>query len=156
MSEQAKRQDQPAANAAGKQRGRPFIKGQSGNPSGKRKGTRGRATLAAEALLDGEARALTRKAIEMALAGDVSAMRLCMERLLPPRKDRPVQLTLPQIKTAADAAGAMSAIVDAVGRGEITAAEGREVAGIVETFVKALEAGEFEQRLAALEAGERS
>jgi hypothetical protein len=151
MTVRLKRQDQPAENAVGKQRGRPFKKGQSGNPSGKRKGTRSAITLAAEAMLDGEGKALTRKAIDMALAGDTTALRLCLERLLPPRKDRPVRLTLPPIKTAADAAGAMAAIVDAVGRGEITAAEGREVGSIVEIFVRALEAGDFERRLAALE-----
>ena len=62
--------------AAAKQRGRPFQRGQSGNPNGKPKGVRNRATLAAEALLDGEAEALTRKVVEMALAGDSTAMRL--------------------------------------------------------------------------------
>ena len=56
-------------NTGAKQGGR-FQKGRSGNPAGKPKGARHRATLAAEALLDGEAEALTRKAIELALAGD--------------------------------------------------------------------------------------
>ena len=67
-----------------KQRGRPFKPGQSGNPLGRPKGARNRATIAAEALLDGEAEALTRKAIELALDGDTTALRLCLERLMPP------------------------------------------------------------------------
>ena len=71
------------ANAAGKQRGRPWAKGESGNPRGKRQGARHRTTLAAEALLDGEAKALTRKAIELALAGETVALRLCLDRILP-------------------------------------------------------------------------
>ena len=54
----------------------------TGNP-GKPKGARHRATLAVAALLDGEAEALTRKAVDMALAGDRAAMRLCLERLAP-------------------------------------------------------------------------
>ncbi len=72
-----------------KQDGR-FKPGQYGNPAGKPKGTRHRTTMAIEALLDGEAEALSRKAIEMALAGDGVALRLCLERLLPARRDRPV------------------------------------------------------------------
>ena len=74
---------------AQKVRGRPFQKGQSGNPVGKRKGTRNAATLAAEALLDGESMALTRKVVDMALKDDMAAMRLVMERIFPPRRERP-------------------------------------------------------------------
>ena len=61
-------------NSAGEQRGRPFKKGQSGNPAGKPKGLRNKRTLDLEALLDGEAQAITRKAVEMAKAGDTVAM----------------------------------------------------------------------------------
>ena len=69
-----------------KQRGRPFAPGQSGNQNGRPKGARGKATMIAEALLDGEAEKLTRKAIEMALAGSEPCLRLCMERILPPKR----------------------------------------------------------------------
>jgi hypothetical protein len=55
-----------AGNTAGKQRGKPFRKGQSGNPDGRPKGARNATTIAVETLLDGEAETLTRKAIEMA------------------------------------------------------------------------------------------
>ena len=74
-----------AANTARNQRGRPFTKGQSGNPAGKPKGARHRATLAAEALLDGEAEALTRKVIELALEGNIFALKICLDRILPAR-----------------------------------------------------------------------
>jgi Family of unknown function (DUF5681) len=99
------------------------VKGQSGNPRGKPKGVRNRATIAAEALLEGEARALTRKAIELGLAGDVAALRLCIERIMPPRKDRALRLALPRIEGAPDAAEAVNVIVAAVAGGEITIAE---------------------------------
>jgi len=80
-----------------------FRKGQSGNPSGRPRGARNKTTLAVEALLDGEAEVLTRKAIERAKDGDSVALRLCLERILPPRKDRPVSFALPKIESAADA-----------------------------------------------------
>ena len=70
-----------------------FRPGVSGNPAGRLRGTKNRATKAAEELLEGEAEALTRKAVELALAGDTVALRLCLERLLPPRKSRRVTLT---------------------------------------------------------------
>src|SRR5207248_1837063 len=76
---------------AGKQRGRPFRRGESGNSAGRPVGARHKATVAAETLLDGEAEGLTRKVLEMALAGDNVAMRLCLERILPPRRERPVR-----------------------------------------------------------------
>jgi Family of unknown function (DUF5681) len=66
----------PADNTAEKHSSRPFRKGKSGNPTGRPKGSRNMATLACEPLLDGQARQLTAKCVEMALAGDTVAMRL--------------------------------------------------------------------------------
>ena len=83
-------------------RGRPFEKGRSGNPTGRPRGSTNRATKSAAVMLDGEAEALTRKAVELALAGDTVALRLCLERLLPPRRSRRVAFDLPTIQTAAD------------------------------------------------------
>ena len=71
-----------------------FRKGRSGNPKGRPAGARNKATQTAELLLDGEAEALTRRAVELALAGDGMALRLCLERIIPPRRGRPVQLGL--------------------------------------------------------------
>jgi hypothetical protein len=71
-----------------------FHTGQSGNPNGRPKGARNKATLAAEALLDGEAEAITRKAIEL----DITAIRLCLERIIPARRDRVAAFTLPKCK----------------------------------------------------------
>ena len=143
-----------AANAAEKQRqrGRPFTKGTSGNPAGKRAGTRNRATMAAEILLDGEAETLTRKAIELAKQGDMTALRLCLDRVLPPRRERPLRFKLPVLQSMADAAPAMAAIVDAVAVGDLTASEAAELGKLVETFLRSLEVVELDQRLRALEA----
>jgi len=99
-----------------------------GNP-GKPPGTRHRATRAVEALLDGEAEALTRKALEMALEADAMALRLCIERIAPARKSSPVTFALPEMQTAEDAAPAMGVILRAVSEGHLTPAEATTVAG---------------------------
>ncbi len=131
-----------------------FVKGQSGNPAGKPPGCRNYATRTAEALLDGEVAALTRKAVALALDGDVTAMRLCLERVIAPRRGRPVHLDLPPIGTVADIADTMAALTAAVAAGDITPGEAVAVAKVVEIFVRAIEAGDFDRRLRMLETGD--
>ena len=143
-----------AGNGVKKQRGpgRPFPKGVSGNPAGKPKGLRNKATLAAEALLDGEAEALTRKAVDLALAGDTTALRLCLERIAPPRKDRPLpEINLPTLG-AENLAKVSAAVLQAVAGGELTPSEGQALAGLLEQHRKCVEIEEIEKRLAAIEA----
>jgi hypothetical protein len=124
---------------------------QPGNP-GRPKGARHKATLAIEALLDGEAEALTRKAIELAKAGDLVALRLCLDRICPPRKDRPVSFAMPDMSTAADAKLAASALVKAVANGELTPGEASELGRLLDAFTRVLDAAEFEERISRLEA----
>jgi hypothetical protein len=95
-----------------RERGR-FVAGTSGNPKGKPKGARHRATRAVEALLEGEADALTRKAIELALEGDTTALRLCLERIAPAKKDAPVRIDLPRLLAAGDLVAATDAVLQA-------------------------------------------
>ena len=128
-----------------------FTQGNPGRPHG----TRHKATVAALALLDGEAEALTRKAIDLALAGDGAALRLCLERIAPPRRDAPVAFNLPPMQSAADAAAAAGAVLEAVALGDLTPTEGAHVMALVETFRRTLEATELEARLTALEAAAR-
>src|SRR5262249_26267150 len=131
---------------------RPFEPGQSGNPSGRPKGSRNKATALAEKLLDGESEAVLRKLLEMALAGDSAALRLCLDRILPPRRDRLVTFALPEIKTAADACAASAAIIAACANGELTPSEAVALAGIVAAHVRLVETTNLEARLADLEA----
>lgn len=121
-----------------------------GNP-GKPRGARHKATQAALALLDGEAGALTRKAVQMALAGDTTALRLCLERIAPLRRDAPVEFALPKMVSARDAAQAAAAVLDAVAAGDLTPTEGAHIMGLVETYRRTLETSELEARVAALE-----
>ena len=140
-----------AVNTAGKQRGRPFAAGTSGNPAGRPKGARNRTTVAVEEILDGEADALARKAIELALAGDTVALRLCLERIAPAKRERPSPFTLPKLESAGDAVKASAALVEAVAAGELTTAQAAELGKLVESFVRAAEAADLEERLVALE-----
>ncbi len=108
-------------------------------------------TMAVEALLEGEADKLTRKAVELALAGDTTALRLCLERIAPPRKDRAVAFALPDLAKAEDAFRAMAALVGAVAAGELTPSEASELSRLVEGFTKAIDTHELQQRLTRLE-----
>ena len=107
--------------------------------------------LAIEALLEGEGEALTRKAIELAKDGDMQALRLCMDRLAPPRKDSPVAFDLPEMKTLNDAVPAMGALVKAVGQGDLTPTEAAELTKMVQAFAKIIETAELEERVRTLE-----
>ncbi len=121
-----------------------------GNP-GKPKGARHRATQSVLEMLDGEAKILTRKAVDMAMAGDTTALRLCLERIAPPRRDAPVTFLLPPMKAARDAAGAAAAVLGAVADGDLTPTEGAHIMALVETCRRTLETTELEGRVAALE-----
>jgi len=133
-----------------KTRGRPF---QQGNNAGKGRpeGSRNRATIMAQSLLDGQAEELIQKCVQMALDGDGTAMRLCIERLVPPRKDRPINLELPQMECVEDTVKAMAVISSGVGDGELTPSEGQVLSGMVENYRKAIETTELEQRISELE-----
>ena len=133
-----------------KQAGR-FQKGRSGNPAGRPRGSRNTATLAAEAMLEGEAEALTRKAIEMALGGDTVALRLCLERVYPARKDRHVTFALPPITSARDAADIAASVAEAVAGGDLTPAEGVEIAKVVDVYVRAYQTAKLNDRVERVE-----
>ena len=132
-------------------RGRPFQKGQSGNPAGRPPGSRNRTALAAETLLEGEAQALTRRAIDLALEGDTTALRLCLERILPQRKSRAVTFAVPRIDRVEDLAGAIGSIFQEVAGGRLRLDEGAALVGMLESKRRAMETIDLEKRLRALE-----
>ena len=129
-----------------------WLKGVSGNPKGTKTGSRHRVTQAAENVLNGESEALSRKLIERALAGDVNALRICMDRILPPRKDRTIAMKLRGIKRPSDLIKIMHQITQAVAKGEISPQEGSQLSNMVEVQRRTLETGDVAKRLEALEA----
>jgi hypothetical protein len=107
--------------------------------------------MAVQALLEGEAEALTRKCIDLAKEGDTTALRLCMERLAPAVKSRAVNLTLPAIETAADILKAQAATIGAMAKGDITPDEAVTIANVLEAKRRAIETVQMEERIARLE-----
>jgi hypothetical protein len=132
-----------------------FEKGQSGNPAGRPPGSRNKATILAEAMFQGEAETIIRMAIDKAKEGDITAIRLCLERVFPRLRDRATLFDLPQINNAAEALDALTSILEGVRGGEITAAEGCELSKLVDHYLRALEAKDFEPRLDMLESSSR-
>jgi hypothetical protein len=102
-------------------------------------------------LLEGEAEKLTRKAIDLALAGDVTALRLCLERIAPARKDRPISVDLPPLHGANDMSAASAALIQAVAEGQLTPFEAAQTAKLFEVHLHAVEMTEVTSRLAQLE-----
>ena len=124
-----------------------FSDGNAGRP----KGSRNKATIAIESLLEGQAEALTQTAIAKALEGDSIALRLCMDRIAPPMKDKPVVFTLPQMRNALDASEAAGSVLHAVSDGTLTPMEGTRVMALIDSYRRTLELTDIEQRLHALE-----
>ena len=133
----------PRANT----RGRPFERGNPGKPPG----ARSRVTRAMEELFEGQHVALTQAAIDKALEGDTVALRLCLDRLAPPRKDAPIAIELPAVTSAADAVAASAAVLAAVAAGECTPDEGGRVMALLTAHKAIVEAGDLERRITALE-----
>ena len=128
-----------------------FQPGQSGNPSGRPQGSRNKATLIAEQLIDGQAEELVKMCISMAKKGDTTAMKIMMDRLIPPRRDRGIQLALPDVKTPKDVLNVIGTVIKSIGDGKLDADQAKTLARILEVQRKSIETVEIEQRITALE-----
>jgi Family of unknown function (DUF5681) len=129
-----------------------YPKGTSGNPAGRPKGSRNRVTAAVEKLLHGEAGELTRKCIDLAKTGDSTALRLCMERLCPPARERPITIDLPPVIDVSAVPAALASVLGSVATGAILPGEGGALCGMLGQVSRAFETAELAQRLAAIEA----
>lgn len=138
-------------NNAGITRGRPFAPGNPGRP----RGSRHHVTRAVELLMEGEHEQLTRIAIDKALGGDTAALRLCLDRIAPPRRDVPVSIALPPVRSAEEAAEASSSVLASVAKGEVTPDEAGRVMALLAAHKSIVAAGDLERRIAALEEAAR-
>ena len=128
-----------------------FQKGQSGNPAGRPRGARSKATIRMQMMLERRAKALVNKTVDIALAGNVAALRLCLDRLVPTRKTEPVICDMAPLEKTSDAVAAIAGIASAAAAGDVTADEAAKLAKVIALYVNSLEAHDFEERLARLE-----
>lgn len=101
--------------------------------------------------MDGEAEEITRKAIEAAKGGDMVAIRLVLDRVAPPARERTIEFRMPQIESPSDLPGAVLAIMEAVADGAITPGEATQLASMLEAYRKQAETADLADRIAALE-----
>ena len=132
-STQPKITGRPGMDAETPRRGRPFPKG---NP-GRKRGSKNKATLLAASLAGEQGEEILRKAIEMAMGGNVPLMKFLLYRILP--RDRPIQLELPRLDYAHNSIDAMGEIVDAVSSGQISPREAADLAELVSAFIRAID-----------------
>jgi hypothetical protein len=133
-----------------------FQKGQSGNPAGRPRGSRNRSKILFQDRLDADVEEIADKVVALAKAGDIAAIRLCVDRLLPVRKGDPIEFELPPFETAADIVRAAASMAAAVSAGDLTPAEAADLAKVLDMYVRALETAGFEERLARLERARQS
>ena len=124
-----------------------FSKGNTGRP----KGARNLKTVAIESLLEGQAEALTQTAISKALKGETVALRLCMDRIMPQRRDNYINLDLPKISKPKDLIEAAGCVIKSVQTGNLTPSDGSKVMSLLESCQKVFETVELADRLDALE-----
>ena len=130
-----------------KVRGRPFKQGNPGRPPG----SKNKVTEILEQLAEGQAEQIFQKVSELAQAGDVSCLRMMLDRIWPPRKAQPVNVTLPPINSSQDALAAIAAICTALREGGLTPDEITALSSVVGRSIQVIEHQDLERRIAALE-----
>lgn len=127
-----------------------FKKGQSGNPAGKPKGAKDRRTELRE-LLKPHAAKLVKKVVTLALAGDTTALRICIDRLIPPIREQALRIALPVVKDVAGCTEAQAEVLRAVTAGELMPGEAEALSGLIEHQRRGLESSDHEKRMRAIE-----
>jgi hypothetical protein len=128
-----------------------FQPGQSGNPAGRPRGSRNKRTVLLENILHGEGETIMRKLIELANRGELGAIRMCMDRLLPAAKGESVACDMPPMNNPMDAVAAMTGVFEALRVGDLTSAEADKVAKLVHTWMRTMVVVTHEARIREIE-----
>ena len=140
-----------ADNSGSKQRGKPFKKGQSGNPAGRPKGSRNRASCIVDSILEPQAQAVAQAALDRALKGDSMLLKELLNRLAPPSRERSVNLELPDLTGPSDLPMAAAEVVRAAAGGNITPGEALTLINSLVGVGRAHDVADFARRLEAIE-----
>ena len=127
-----------------------FKSGQSGNPAGRPKGTKDRRSALRD-LLKPHAEELVKVVVAYAKAGDPAAMRIVMERLVPPLREEPIRVDLPAINGIDDCSTAQAALVAAAAAGQLLPSEARLMCDLIDAQRRAFESSDVARRLEAIE-----
>src|SRR5581483_10496163 len=133
-----------------------WPKGTSGNHSGRPVGSRNKTTILIQSILAERAEELIQKAVALALEGDPIALRLCIERLFPPCKDRPIHVELPATDGTRQLLETSHTVLAAIAAGEITPNEGQMLANVLSAQIEIVNAEDIDRRLKELEQRIRS
>jgi hypothetical protein len=147
-----KEKEQIPADAVSNRLKGKFAPGKSGNPKGRTPGTRNKSTLAAFETIRGSAGALAQVAVDAAMQGDLGALKLCLERILPVCRDMPIEITLPKITKLKDLTTFTAALLDGVSEGLVGCGEAEKLSRIADVYKNVVQATNFEERIAQLEA----
>jgi len=128
-----------------------FQPGQSGNPAGRPPGSRNKRTILAEQLFDARAEKILNKILDDADDGDPAAQRLCLERIAPRLRDRPIAFALPPLEKASDTVAAMAAVAQGLADGELSAREAADLSTAIKNFAFTFDLHAIEERLTRLE-----
>jgi len=124
-----------------------WSKGTSGNPSGRPRGSRNKVTQLMQGLLEEEAESIGRKAIELAKKGNLVALRLCLERLLPAPKERTIELELRPVDKPDELPVRFQDLVTAVAEGRLTPREGLDLGTLINAHAQSVEADDLARRV---------
>ena len=130
-----------------KVRGRPFQRGNPGRPPG----SKNKITQIVEQLADGQAEQLVQKVLQLANAGDVTCLRMMLDRFWPPRKGQPVSFDMPPLNSTKDLLAAIASIWTAIGEGRLTPDEAGALSIVIDRTIQAIELHDLAKRIAALE-----
>ena len=130
----------------------PFRPGTSGNPLGRPVGIKSKRTLLVEQLFEGDALAVGKKALKMALAGNEVCIKLILDRVAPVPRGRRVRFALPQVSSTGDLVAVVNSILKAASVAEISIDEAAALADVVASGVRIIEVTELAERIALLEA----